>query len=76
MPRPDVIGVLTFAMVEALEPAVVATDADANEVISAMLTVAYRAVAIARRSGGDMARLRTSVERILLECTDFNGRAN
>ena len=76
MARPDVINALTYAMVEAMGPAVDATNADANEVISAMLTLAMRAVGVARTRGGDMARLRMSVERILLECTDFNGRAN
>ena len=76
MPRPDVVNSLVLTMVEALGPAVEATDADADEVISCMLTVAMRAVGVARRHGGDMVRLRRSVERILLECTEFNGRAN
>ncbi len=76
MPRPDVVNVLTFAMIEALEPAVVATDADGNEVISAMLTMAMRAVGVARKHGGDMARLRIIIERLLLECIDANVKAN
>lgn len=49
----------------------------AGEVLSAYLTLALKAVQVAREAGADMDSVRAGCERILLECAEApKGRAS
>lgn len=70
-PRKEVIVALVDAMLDAMKPIVVTTDANASEVFSAMMSCAGHAVDCAVELGADMTRFRDAFGELYAKCGEI-----